>query len=423
MRNGLVLDLADCTEFRQTLQARPPRILHGTAILLVLLLVSAVAWAALTEANLVVRAPGRIRPVSTITKVYVATRGEVLSASVGGRVAEVRFREGDRIKRGELLIRLETGRLENEVAKQRRTIRAGEEELANLNRLEELLIDQHHAARLKAEAELTQAREALDRAQAQRDVEIKLAESEFTTSHDQETRLRRLLERKASSPQEVILAAAKTLEAREKLNKARIPVEQRQVEVHQRSLELAERDFAVKRSDLNAKRMLKQTEVESARIELANRELERDQAEIRTPIDGIVTAGEVKVGDLLEPGKPAVEIAEEAGFRFEAVVSSDDIGHLRTGMPVRIKLDAYDYQRYGTLDGRVGFIAPDSGVAEQQKTVVYTVKIDVSHDEVERGAYRGRVKLGMAGQAEIVTDRKSVLLLLVKQIRQSISLN
>ena len=39
-----------------------------------------------------------------------------------------------------------------------------------------------------------------------------------------------------------------------------------------------------------------------------------------------------------------------------------------------------------------------------------------------RGAYRGQVKLGMAGQVEIVTGRESLLSLLVKKIRQTISL-
>ena len=38
MRDDLVLDLADCTEFRQALQARPPRVVHGTLVLLVALL-------------------------------------------------------------------------------------------------------------------------------------------------------------------------------------------------------------------------------------------------------------------------------------------------------------------------------------------------------------------------------------------------
>ena len=56
MRNDFVLDLADCTEFRQALQARPPRIVHGTLVLLVALLGTALAWAAVTQANLVVRA-------------------------------------------------------------------------------------------------------------------------------------------------------------------------------------------------------------------------------------------------------------------------------------------------------------------------------------------------------------------------------
>ena len=77
MHNDFVLDLADCTEFRQALLARPPKIVHGTAGLLVILLGAALAWAAATRANLVVRAPGRVRPVTTPKKVYSAARGEV----------------------------------------------------------------------------------------------------------------------------------------------------------------------------------------------------------------------------------------------------------------------------------------------------------------------------------------------------------
>jgi len=64
MRDDGVLDLADCTEFRQTLQARPPRIVHGAVTLLAGLVGAAVAWAALTPAELVVRAAGRVRPVT-----------------------------------------------------------------------------------------------------------------------------------------------------------------------------------------------------------------------------------------------------------------------------------------------------------------------------------------------------------------------
>ena len=99
MRNDHVLELADCTEFRLALQARPPGIVHGTLIALVALLATVLLWSAATQAHLVVRGPGRIRPVTTPVKVFNAARGEVLSASSGGRVIAVGFREGDRVLR------------------------------------------------------------------------------------------------------------------------------------------------------------------------------------------------------------------------------------------------------------------------------------------------------------------------------------
>ena len=119
-----------------------------------------------------------------------------------------------------------------------------------------------------------------------------------------------------------------------------------------------------------------------------------------------MTSGDVKVGDVLEAGKPVVELAQQGGFLYEAMVPSEDVGRLRLGLPARIKLDAYDYQRYGTLAGTVCFIAPDSVAPEGRHKAVFIVRIALAGDEVGRGAFRGRVKLGMAGQAEIVTARE-----------------
>jgi multidrug efflux pump subunit AcrA (membrane-fusion protein) len=135
-------NVTDCSEFHQTLLARPPRIVHGTVLLLVVFLSVALAWTALTQADLVVRAAGRIRPVSAPKKVVSAVRGEVLSASFGGRVVEVHFREGDEVHKGDVLIRLDTERLDNEIAKRRRMIQTGEEERTKLVHLEKILLEQ-----------------------------------------------------------------------------------------------------------------------------------------------------------------------------------------------------------------------------------------------------------------------------------------
>ena len=56
--------------------------------------------------------------MTTPVKVYNAGRGEALSATAGGRVVEVRARQGDQVRQGDVLVRLETGRLDNEIARQ-----------------------------------------------------------------------------------------------------------------------------------------------------------------------------------------------------------------------------------------------------------------------------------------------------------------
>jgi multidrug resistance efflux pump len=422
MSNSLIIDLADCTEFRQTLQARPPRIVHGTALLLAALLGAAVLWAALTKADLVVRSSGRVRPVRPPVKVFNASRSDVFSASAGSRVREVHFRAGDTVRQGDVLIRLDTERLDNDILRRQRSIQAGEEELAKLSRLEKLSQKQFGAATAKAEAELAQALEEAAQAKDRQAADITLAEVDLASARDEERRLRALVLQRAATPADLVKATARLRETEEKVRKARLPIEQGRAAIARQALAVIQTDFAVRQEELAVKRAHKQGELEASRLELAGLELERKQAMLCAPMDGVVTTRDIKAGDLLEGGKAVLEIAEQNGFRFEAAVPSEEVAHLRVGMAARIRLDAYDYQKYGTLDGTVSFISPDSEMPEGQRGAVYTVRIDVTGDTLSRGSFQGRVKLGMTGQVEIVTDQESILLLLFKKIWQTISL-
>jgi multidrug resistance efflux pump len=422
MRNDLVVDLADCTVFRQTLLARPPRLAHATTVLLVGLLAMATLWAWLTTADLVVRARGRVRPLTAPQKVFSSGRAESLSASTAGRVVDVYFREGDEVKKDVVLVRLETNHLDNDIAKERQTIQAAEKELADLADLEALTARQLKTARGKAAAELAHAQEELEQAKERRALDIRLALVELENARDENARESKLYRVKATSAADLGKAHARMLEAHEKYTKTALPVSVVQVEIAARALEQVESDYAVKLKELALKQQLKQSELAAFRIGLANRELERKQSEIRAPIAGIITKGDVKVGEVLEPGKPVVEIAPQTGLLFEVAVASEDIGHLRVGMPVRIKLDAYDSQRFGAASGKVCFLSPDSGQAEGKTQPTYTVKIALDTYQLGRGELQAQIKLGMAGQADIVTERQSLLVLLVQRIRQTISL-
>jgi hemolysin D len=422
MRNDLLVDLADCTVFRQTLLARPPRLAHATTILLVGMLGVATLWAGLTTADLVVRARGRVRPLTAPQKVFSSARAESLSASTGGRVVDVHFREGDEVKKGDVLVRLETSHLDNDIAKERQTLQAAEKELADLADLEALTARQLETAKAKAVAELAHSREELEQAKERRALDMRLALVELETAQDEDSREAKLYRVRATSAADLGKAHARMREAHEKFTKAALPVSVVQVEIASRALEQVESDYAVKLKELALKQQLKKSELAAARIGLANRELERQQSEIRAPIAGIITKGDIKVGEVLEPGKPVVEIAPQTGLLFEVAVASEDVGHLRVGMPVRIKLDAYDSQRFGCATGTVRFLSPDSGQAEAKSQPTYRVKISLDTYQLGRGELQGQIKLGMAGQADIVTERQCLLALLVQRIRQTISL-
>jgi multidrug efflux pump subunit AcrA (membrane-fusion protein) len=431
MSRGLVVDLAECSTFRQTLAARPPAIVHGTALLLMVLLAAALLWAALVKANLVVRAAGRVRSDEIPTRVFTST-----SADLEGRVVHAPFAEGDTVREGDVLVRLDTAHLDNRIAKVQRTLESAAEEISKLTGLETLINQQLQAAKDKAQAELLQAQAALARAADRRASEIRLAQAGVKAAEDHWQRMHKLTGSRAVTAEDLMKAETEVRQAREKLVQAELPVEDSQVAVARRAVELVDREFAVRRAEVQARLVVKQGEADAAHKELANLNLQRIESELRSPIDGVVVAGRVQAGDVLERGKAVLEISPQGGYRFEAVVPGDGVGQLRVGMPVRIKFDAYDYQKYGTLDGTVTYLSPDSklpgadksageasdATAARKSPAAFIVRVELLAEEVGRGALRGRVKLGLGGTAEIVTGRESVLAILVKRIRQAISL-
>jgi HlyD family secretion protein len=420
MASELMVDLADCTEYRQTLLARSPGTIRFLTILLSSLLASALIWAALTEADLVVRAPGSVRPVSPPQQVFIDFHGDVPGAVLGIAVVEVKYKQGDRVHQGDVLIRMDTTRLDSEISKRELTIRSGEKELWQLGERQELLDDEFDKAQAETRAELLQAEEDYRRAIGQRKVDIERAEAELRAAQQKRSRSETLVARGgAAPPEELDELIARARKAKSDLEGAQLEVVSK-AEVFRRKLERQEKQYLGKRKELEREQLHIQQEVDLAKNERDKLVLERQQAVVVAPLDGVITSRELKVGDVPKPGEPVAEIAELNGFLFEVEVLNEDAGLLRGGLPARVKINAYDYQKYGTLNGSVCFIPPDSSVT--QGRAVYLVRIELETDEVARGDYRGRIKFGMTGQAEIVTDQESLLSLLVRRIRQSISL-
>jgi len=417
MNTSQLLDLNECTDFRQRLESKTPPAVKIIMATLLLLVGAAVIWAVMAKASLVVIAPGRIRPTESPNRVYSA-----VSPFLEGRVVEALVKEGDQVNKGDLLLRLDTSLIDNEIAKQTYTIESGNAELAELYKLSTLLDERTKVAKEQATAELNHLLAEHERAVKRQESEIRRATATLAKSQDHARRTRLLFNKKVAVEASLIEAQAQLTQDVEALEQAKLPLDEGAIAVRRQALQLVDREHHLKHAEQMARIAVREGAVKAAQKELATRQYERQHAKLSSPIDGVIVKGNIKVGDMLKRGEPVLEIAREDSLRFDAQVSTEDVGDLREGMPVNLKLDAYDFQKFGTLAGKVCYISPDSQVSDTTSDgkAYYQVKIELNNTQLNRGELVGQVKLGMAGIAEIVTDRETLLAIFTQKMRKTI---
>jgi adhesin transport system membrane fusion protein len=147
----------------------------------------------------------------------------------------------------------------------------------------------------------------------------------------------------------------------------------------------------------------------------------RDRAQrkdIRSPVDGTVKQLYINtVGGVIRPGMDLIEIVPlEDTLLVEARVRPSDIGFLATGLPAKVKITAYDYTDYGSMDAVLEDISPDTVVDEQGESF-YQIRV-----RTEKNYLLGKddnqlpIKPGMVAQVDIISGDRSILEYLMKPI-------
>ncbi len=103
----------------------------------------------------------------------------------------------------------------------------------------------------------------------------------------------------------------------------------------------------------------------------------------------------------------------------EAVVSNADIGQVAPEQKTSVKVKAYDFLRYGVLDGRVERIAPDSTQDPRTLQRGYTVTIRTDRAYLSNGDMRMQVHPGMEAQVEMHIGKRSILSYLTDRLRRT----
>jgi len=356
-----------------------------------LALAAFIGWATYAQIDQVSRASGQVIP---------AGRVQIIQSADGGVIGAINVREGDRVRKGQVLVLLDRVKIAAAVDE-------GRAKVAALK-----------AMKARIEAEL------FDRALT---FPAELKDYPEFTSNQREL----FAKRRAAQAQDIAALQSMLRLVREELSMNRPllamgDVSRSEVLRLERSVTEIEAQIAGRRNkylqDLQADYAKADEDLVTAEQTLTQREASLADTQLAAPADGIVKNIRLTtIGGVLRPGDEVLEIVPTGDeLIVEAKVSPSDIAYVHLGQEASVKFDAYDSSIYGSAVGRVSYISPDTlsearpGSPADQ--TFYRVHIKVDTRSMRQLAGKVQVQPGMTATSEIITGHNTVLKYLLKPI-------
>ena len=158
---------------------------------------------------------------------------------------------------------------------------------------------------------------------------------------------------------------------------------------------------------------------------LALRQDQLDHVVLRSPTNGIVKNIRITtLGGVVKPSEEVMQIVPaEDDLVIEAKIKPSDIAFLRKGQNANIKIDAYDYSIYGSLEGKLIYISADTLTeeAKQNEPSYYRIKVQTQGRQFSgRPQEKIEIQTGMTAIVEIKTGKNNVLKYLFKPLIKTI---
>lgn len=195
-------------------------------------------------------------------------------------------------------------------------------------------------------------------------------------------------------------------------------IQKKQVQVTKQQMLTADSNYEelVSANELELTQLIEQWSKELAEQQLAlsNSRSALQYKTILADTDGIVNEIHVQnKGAVVAETEILAELTPTKNETIiEAELANQDIGYVKEGQTVQVKLDTYDYQKYGTWKGRVTHIGSDS-LENKQGQRIYKVQVALQSNEVSP---KLEPELGMTGTVEIKTDERSLITFLLNPI-------
>jgi multidrug efflux pump subunit AcrA (membrane-fusion protein) len=369
-------------------------------ILLVFVIVAILgAWASLSELDQIARAQGQV---------IATSRTQVIQSANDGVIESLLVREGEHVRKGQILARLDRSQAE---AARRDSLGKVAALKAALIRLQAEVFNRPlvfpadvraHPAFVQNQTELFQRRQGAIREEvAALEESLGLVRKELDLSE-------KLLATGDIGQAEVIRLQKQVADFKGQITNRR----NKYFQDAQAEMTKAEEDLSTQQQAL------------------AERTAVFERTEIIAPADGLVKNIQLTTpGAKVRPGDVIMELLPTgSALIVEAKLKPADIAYIRKDLPAAIKLDAFDYSIYGVLRGQVIYISPDalSEKTQQGEQAYYRAHIRI--DEVALAArnreHPGKpveIQPGMTATVDIATGSQTVLAYMTKPITKTLS--
>lgn len=412
----------------------PRRAIFALVGSIALFLLLAVFWMSWAQLDIAVQASGKVIPSSRVQEIQ---------GLEGGIIQAIAVKEGQAVKRGDLLARLENLQFNSDLGESRQTWWGTQAALARLQAeilsrppvfsrelvaaAPERVAEQQALWRSRMN-ERTHANETLKKQLAQREEELAEARTRITTmdllledARETQAMEDKLQQQGAGARADYLTAKQRVSSLQGDLNAARVSVQRLQAAIQEARARLAEADSRYiaeasrERSELELKAATtgQQITAQADRVE---------RRELRAPMDGIVNRVLLTtVGGVAQAGQTLMELVPaEENLQISARVKPADIAFIHPGQIAKIRISAYDSSIFGTLDGKVKRVGADALLDKERQESYFEVILEADRNYLGQASERLTISAGMAADASILTGKRTLMDYLLKPVLKTL---
>lgn len=380
------------------------------------------AWAWFGQIQDVSYAQGRLIPKGEVYRVQPVVQGEISALLV---------KEGQLVNAGQPIAQQDSRLAEAEIERLEQNLSANQIQLLQVQGLIHQTRLEWQTQKAIAAANVAAQQSAINEATARVTTLEQLLTQFQTEMVAHEARLERLrpFVEEGVLPEEHLFEVEQAWRDRQQsLTQSQGELQQALAQSDQYQAKLSQIQAEGRRSDLEAQQRLKQLELEAGELQakindtsalLRESKTRQEQLLLRAPVSGLVSSLNLhNIGEVTQPGQTIMEIAPaETPLVLSAVLPSQEAGLVKEGLPVQMKFDAFPYQDFGLVSGKVLAISPDVKL-DEKLGVVYRVEISLNQPYVTRHQTRFQLKSGQTATAEIITRQRRIADILLDPIRQ-----